>query len=187
MGLTLVSPPTGLVVTDESAKTYCRVDGTADDAAIAELVAAATDYVEQWLGRSLLEQTWRLSLDGFADEMLLPRGPVRGVSSIKYTDVAGDEQTLGTEIYTADLDSDPQRVLRTAGASWPAVAQGPNSVRIQFVAGYETVPPSVTLAIRRLVASWFSDREAVNVGNIVSEMPHSIADLLCSHRSFAGA
>lgn len=186
MGLTLVTPSSGVVVSTEAAKTFCRIDGSDDDAAVAELVASASELVSSWLGRSLLSQTWRLSIDRFADEILLPRGPVQSVSSIKYSDIDGVEQTLDPAIYTDDLASDPQRILRDVDAAWPAVQRAPNAVRIEYVAGYSTVPAGVALAIKLLVSDWFDNRGTFAIGS-VGELPHRVEDLLCNHRSFTGA
>lgn len=184
MGLTLVTPATDYAVTLAEAKAHCRVDHADEDTHIQGLIAAATDYVGQYLGRSITEQTWRLSLNDFSDVMILPMGPVSEVSSVKYDDSANAEQTLSTG-FTVDLASDPQRVVRDPDFSWPDVYDGTNKVRIEYVAGYSSIPASIKHAVLLLIGQWFDNRSATNVGNITSELPHGIAALLTNHRSFA--
>ena len=181
MALVLVTPAASYPVTLTEVKAQCRVDGTDDDTKLNSLIAAATDYVERYTGRAIVSQTWKVVLDEFADEMLLPKGPVQSVSSITYTDTAGDPQTLSASVYTADLANDPQRVVLNDGQSWPETDDAVNVVTITFVAGYSAVPESLKHAILLLISQWYDNRDGLGGGR---EMPHAVEALLCNHRSF---
>lgn len=182
MGLTLVTPATDTPVTLAEAKAWCRVDGTADDDALNMSLAAATGQVEDFTGKALAEQTWLLALDDFSDVIELPRGPVLAVTSITYLDATGDEQLLDPSIYTLDLVSNPQRIVRNCGESWPEVSGAVNAVSIVFTAGYATLPAPIKMSILMLVAQWFDNRAGVQIGNIVNEIPFTVTRLLSPFR-----
>ena len=160
MGLTLVTPATSSVVTLEDAQAWSRADGPADEAALTIALEAAISAVETFLGRSLGAQTWRLVLDDFTAEILLPRGPVTGIEAFTYLDTAGADQAVDPEIYTLDLVSDPQRIVINDDASWPEVDDAINAVSIEFTAGYAALPSAVRMVILTLTTQAFDDRTA---------------------------
>src|ERR1043166_7913128 len=103
MGLTLVTPPTEYAVTLAEAKAQVRATSDAEDALLQGYIRAAQRHVEQTLDLSLTEQTWRLTLDEFADAIELFRGPVTAVTGVTYFDEDGVTQTLSPDLYTVDL------------------------------------------------------------------------------------
>lgn len=64
-GRALVTAPTVEPVTVTEAKLFARIDTTADDSIVNDLIAAARKRCEQWRGRAFLTQTWNLFLDTF--------------------------------------------------------------------------------------------------------------------------
>lgn len=182
MGLTLITAPTTFPVTNLEAKAHCRVEDTSEDALIDGLIAAATDYVEQYTGKALMAQTWRATFDEFSDSILLPKNPVQSVTSVTYYDTLGVLQTLSSDNYTVDLESDPAWIVINADATWPDLADGVNMVRIDFVAGYATVPASIKHAILLLVGQWFEHRSAV-ADKAVSAVPNAVEALLTNYRN----
>lgn len=184
MSLTLITAPTGFPVTLAEAKAQCRIESADEDSLINGLIATSTDYVEQYTGRALVTQAWRLSLDKFTESILIPKGPVQTVSSVTYFDSTGALQTVPSTSYTVDTSSDPQWVVINSNASWPAVMSGINMVRIDFIAGYATVPPSIKHAILLLIVQWFDHRSDVSDKAMIA-MPNAIEALLTNYRSFA--
>jgi len=63
MGLSLVTGPSTYPVTADEAKLHCRIDGTDENTLVDDLIAAATDYVEQYTGRAIVSQTWKVTQD----------------------------------------------------------------------------------------------------------------------------
>jgi uncharacterized phiE125 gp8 family phage protein len=184
VNIRLVTAPATYPVSVTEAKAQCRVDGDDEDVLIDGLIAAATEYVELYTSRAIISQTWEYVADEFCNEMRLTKGPVLSVSSIKYFDADGVEQTLSPNFYTADLASDPQRVVLNEGFQWPAVDAGVNKVTIRFVAGYAVVPPSIKHAILLLIGQWFDHRADVSEKAMIA-MPNAVESLLTNHRSFA--
>ncbi len=143
MGLTLVTPPTVWPVTLDEAKAQCRVRHSDEDGLLDRLIAAAIGHIEKELSISIAEQTWELSLDAFSDAIELRRGPVISVTSVKYSDADGIEQTVSASDYTTDFTSERPWVVLNSDASWPDTLDGINAVRVRYVAGMAIVPPSL--------------------------------------------
>lgn len=184
MAVAVVTPASTYPVTLAEARAHCRVDSTDEDSLIDGLIATATDHVERYTGRSLMDQTLAFYSDDFSDEMLLPRGPVQSVSSVKYYDADGVEQTLATSVYQVDIVSDPPRVLLADGQSWPTVDDRANAVTITYVAGYEALPAAIKHAILLLIGQWHDQRSAVTSSPMIAA-PHAVDALLANYRAFA--
>lgn len=178
-----VAPVTEPVHLDE-VRDHLRVDITDDDTLIEALITAAREYVEQASRRALVTQTWRYNLDQFpaADEIELPRPPLKSVTSITYRDSDGTTHTLASSVYEVDTDSQPGRVRLAYGEDWPSdTLAETNPVRITFVAGYgdaDDVPKRWKQAILLLVGHWYENREAVMVGSIPREIPFAVESLI---------
>jgi uncharacterized phiE125 gp8 family phage protein len=177
MGLRLITPAATYPVSLVEAKLQCRVDGSDEDGLLNLYISAATSFVELYTGRAIVAQTWELVLDDFTDAMLIGRGPVQSVTSVKYYDADEALQTLAADQYTLDNVSDPAWLIRPSGVTWPTVATGVNNVIIRFVAGYATVPDPIKAALLLTISSWFDNR---NVGPI----PDGAYSLLSNYRRF---
>ena len=184
--LARVAAPSGDVVTRDEAKAHLRVAFPDDDVLIDGYIAAALGAVDgpKGAGICLLEQQWRLSLDGFPcrsglarrePSIEIPLGPVTSIDQITYLDQNGDQQTLDPSIYVYDLDAKPVRIQRAFGQAWPAVRCQPGSVKVKFTAGFGAaadVPDDLKIAIKLLVGHYYEHREAVvGVDNRDSSAP----------------
>lgn len=178
MSLRLITPAASYPVTQAEAKMQCRVDGSDENDLIDTYIAAATAHVESVTGRALMSQTWEQVLDDFSDAMMLPKGPVQSVTSVKYFDTAEAEQTVSASDYVLDNVSDPAWVVKAEDATWPEVAEGVNNVIIRFVAGYSAVPPELKAAILLCIAHFYDNRSTGSIPDVVQS-------LLTNHRSFA--
>lgn len=189
MALRLITAPIVEPVSLSEAKAHLRVDHTADDTLISLYIAAARNDCEEWTARAFVTQTWELVLDEFpVDEILLPRPPLQSVTSIKYDDTDGMEQTLATTEYDVDTVSQPGWVVPVT-TGWPASTfQGINSVRIRYVAGYlnadspadltSNIPQSIKSAILLQLGRLYESREDVIVGTIANKLPIGAAEYL---------
>jgi len=166
MSLKRTTDPANPALSVANAKTHCRVTGSDDDTEITAYISAATDYVEAATGRQLVNGTYTLKLDTFPaeDYIELPRPPLSSVTSVKYYDTAGVQQTFSSDDYTVDTHSEPGRVVLNYGESWPNTRTQHQAVEIVFVAGYgaddTSVPENLQTAIRLLVGDFFENRES---------------------------
>ena len=170
-------------VSKAEAKAHLRVDHDADDFLIDALAAAARQYAEDLTGRGLVRRTYDLFLDAFPRWTVeLPRPPVDSVTTVKYLDTAGAQQTLAASKYVVDAKSSPGRVTPAWGESWPATRAQVNAVEIRFVAGHANatvVSPKVKLGIKLLISTWYDNRDSLVIGASVAEMPKvASADLI---------
>lgn len=161
MGLSLVTPPSATIVTLDEVKRYARVLDTSFDALLTDYIGAAQAQIETAMGRCLAPQTWKLTIDEFTDPIVLRKGPVSAVSSVKYYDTAGQLQTASASLYSLDLISDPQWIVLNGTASWPATLDAVNAVEITFVAGYADANSpaykAAQTATRALVLHWYEN------------------------------
>ena len=174
------------VITDAAAepllladvKLHLRVDTTDDDDLITALIPAAREFAEHYTGRSLVVRTLEMAMHRFPEYHIdLEASPVTSVVSIKYTDAAGVEQTVPDTDYTLSLYGDSRRVSRGYLKQWPITQDIADAVRIQYVAGYETLPGAARAAMLLLIGHWYARREAV--GDVkVSEVPLGAINLL---------
>lgn len=172
MKFKVVTPVATEPVSLAEARTQCHIDSddTSHDALITGLITAAREFAEHYTGRALAAQTLEGALDCFpaCDYVDLAMPPVASVTSIKYTDAAGAEQTLSASAYALSLYGLSNRVNLAANATWPSIQDVPDAVRVRFVAGYAAIPQAVKAAILLhveiecpLVAHTPAEREAL--------------------------
>ena len=163
-------------------------NGGAEDEKIYALTIAARKMAEQIQDRAYITQTIELFYDRFYPNIRPPKAPLMAVSSIKYFDNAGDEQTLSTDIYTVDAKRDPARIVRAFNQQWPVTRRIPNAVTVTYTAGYgatrASTPETAKQAIMLLVGHWYENREEVTFGSQPHELPLGVQALLILDRVF---
>lgn len=164
MALKLITAPAELPVTLAQAKQHLKATAsTSEDSLILANIHAAATHAQGFLNRALVTQTWELSLDAFGcREIEIPKGQLQSVTSVKYIDEAGVEQTMSSSLYHVDSRSDPGRIVLDDAASWPTTDCRPNAVVILFVCGYGlagAVPFWAHAAIL-LLAQYLEQRDA---------------------------
>lgn len=202
MGLELTVAPALDPISIAEARAQCRITDTDEDGLLAGYILAARHFVETYTRRALMTQTWRLTidrawprvyerdLDRWFYRIVLPRPPSQSVSSIQYVDLAGATQTLPADQYTPPrkLDTGEWAIEPAYGVTWPSVRDQLAAITVTFLAGYGNNPGDIPEGLRQamllLIGHSFDNREAVNVGNIVNEMPLAVDALLFQHRVF---
>lgn len=180
MTLRLISAPTTLPISVAEAKANGRIDNMEEDALIEGYIRAALAYAEKWCGLAFEAQTWEEVLDAFpTKEIELTWGPVASVTSVKYTDADGVEQTVDSADYVLDSVSRDAWVIPVSGFSWPTTMEVVNAVRVRFVAGAGT-PADVRQAIMLLTEHFYENRAAA--GEAMHSIPLGVEALLGLHR-----
>lgn len=162
-------------VTLAQAKAHLNVTHTSDDTLITALITSAREAAEQECGRALAPQTLEMALDAFPCDLSgairLERGPVASITSIKYTDTAGVEQTISASAYALSLYGFANEVAPTYGNYWPTPQQIPNAVRIRYVTGFVICPEAARSWILLQIGALYENREHTIVGPAVSLIP----------------
>lgn len=181
---TRVTGPTEEPVSLDDLKLHAGIEDSDSDNLLEAYIRTARESAEQYLGRGLMTQTWKLVLDGFANVIPLPMAaPLASVSSVKYYDSAGVLQTLATTVYDTDTVARPGTVTLKPDQTWPSV-QGTRQnghVEITYVVGWTTpdaVPDRIKIGIRLLAAGL--DRERSEPG--AAERARRTAELLWDDR-----
>jgi uncharacterized phiE125 gp8 family phage protein len=172
-GLTLVTAPTIEPVSLDEAKAHVRIYANDDDAMLSSLISAARQSAERFMNRAILTQTW----DFFCD--LLPCGneplelpmaaPLQSVTSLKYYDADGTQQTWSSSNYVVSVSKEPGTIRLAYGISWPSVRVRPDSITVRYVAGWTSaalVPYPIKQAILLLIGHWYNNREEVVAGTM---------------------
>lgn len=198
MATRLVTPPTLDPISLLEARAHCRIDIPDDDGLVAGYLLAARVHIENETRRAFMTQTWEATFDCWPTErvngcwrhrIVLPRPPMISVASITYVDQLGATQTLAADQYLAAQSDTGEWVIRPAyGVNWPGVREQMATITVRFVAGYggnpSDVPEPLRQAMLLLIGHWYENRETVNVGNITSELPLTVAALVFPFRLF---
>ena len=169
MALSLSSAPATEPVTLAEAKAHLRIDHTAEDDYIEDFVIpAARRYAETLTQRAFITQTWILRMNGFGvDPIVLPRPPLVSITSIAYTDSAGDSQTWSASAtgYVLERPTGEYSMNATVqpaySVSYPTTRDIVDSVVITYVAGYgaaSVVPVGIKQGVLMLVDDLYSHR-----------------------------
>lgn len=138
MPLKLVTPPATLPVTVTDVKEWSVIEHDLDNAMLLSLIASATGKAQDLTGRKLVTSTWDLILDEFPGrygEIRLP-APLQSVTSVKYIDTSGVEQTLDAAVYTVDSVNEPCLIYPGYEKEWPETREVRSAVTIRFVCGW---------------------------------------------------
>jgi len=185
MYLRIVTAPAAEPVTVSDFKAHARIDVSDEDDLIEALVMAAREQTELVSRRALITQTLALTLDSWPGCAIdIPRPPLQSVSSIGYTDTAGDAQTLASDQYV--VQTARERLVLADGASWPdRLAR--SVITVTFVAGYgdaaDDVPERYRQAILLLAAHWYEHRETGS-DMPVYDVPLAFDSLVMTDRAY---
>lgn len=134
---------------------------TEQDAAIAALIQAGREWVEDYTGRALIDQKWRLTLgdgpfvpadaetvsttsDRSAD-ILLRKSPVLAITKFVTVDAVGAETAVDAATYALyEAESKWPRLIAATGATWNPATTGV-CMRVEFRAGFVNLVGSPTV------------------------------------------
>jgi uncharacterized phiE125 gp8 family phage protein len=159
----VVAPPVSEPVTIAEAKAQLSIGASDDshDIELASIIAAAREEWERDTSIALITRTLEHRLPKFLDVISLSVRPAIAVSSVRYMDENGTEQTVASSNYY--LDGDEVRFLKTFVA--PTTQERSEAVRITYTAGYgsdsRACPELDRMAIKLSLANRFEDRDMI--------------------------
>lgn len=160
-------PETNLVVSLAEAKEHLRIvpDNTVDDAYITALIEVAVTYLEIYMRRPLMPQSWTWGLSNFPIyKFYFPLTGVTGVTEVSYYDESNEKQVVSPDLYILNLLANPQEMMfinTPTDISLTALAP----IRIVFNCGYATkedIPKAIKQAILVMVAYYYRNRLPAN-------------------------
>ncbi len=185
MALTLVTAPAREPVTLQQAKDHIRVTGSDDDADIGQFINTAITRIEDLTHRALITRTYDLFLDCFESKILLPNPPAQTITTVKYLDTDGVQQTLAASVYKLDVNSHPARLVEAFEQIYPTVRLEINSVEIRYITGYgdnaEDVPEPLIQAILLMVGHFYNNREDTIPAVSLAHIPDGVRQLIAPY------
>ena len=164
----VITAPTYEPISAADVAEYIRVDDLAQDELLLEgMITAARQYLEQYLNRPIATQTLEEALTGWANPIVLDSS-LQSVTSIKYLDLNGVEQTLASNQYLVDTYSEPAQITPAYNVAFPELYAVPNNVKVRYVAGYTSggspdlnpMPKPLRFAMMLIIGDLYANREA---------------------------
>lgn len=192
LNLTPITPPSVMPVELDQLKSNLRIYDDADDVMLRALIKAATNHLDGRfgaLGRALITQTWDMHLKSFPSvrsKLRLPLPPLQSVTSIKYMDMAGQEQLMDLNDLAVSTGEYIGSIGLKNGVTWPRDMPNDNwPVTVRFVAGFgdeaASVPAALAQAIILLASHWYENRLAVEACTL-KETPMAFKSLINPYR-----
>ncbi|MCE9566358.1 MAG: phage head-tail connector protein [Planctomycetes bacterium] len=202
--LTLVTAPTSEPVTLGEVKAWARLDTGDEDPTLDALIATARGAAEEYLRRSLITQSWKLTLGleqspdyynlpagvydlpvsalfaGLPRSIHLPKGQIQSITSVTTYDTTNTGTVYSSSNYY--LDAAGERVVLNTDAVWPSPLRPAAACEIVYAAGYgdtaSSVPQPVRTAILMHVAAMYETRGQCEQ----PDMPPAVEQILKKYR-----
>ncbi len=154
------------LLTTQNVKDYVRIDTTADDTLISEMITQARIWSENYISRDIVAKNRSYYLDETNGIFDLPFGPIASISQITIKGTATtDFEILGLDNETIELDQGPaERVLITY------VTTGINNSLIKQ-------------AMLQLISTYYDNRADFVTGANLNEIPTNTKKILTSFKS----
>lgn len=188
MNLKLITAPAKEPVRVQEAKTQLNVRDDLSDELIQRHISEARQWAEQFTGRSFITQTWEAVLDAWPQDnvIALPRGNVQSITSVKYIDAAGVQQTIANTEYKLASAGLMQRLVPAYGKEWPTAREEIEAIAVRYVAGYganeDDVPGPIREGILITVGHWLEHRAAIESGARITRIPYAVEHMMATYR-----
>jgi uncharacterized phiE125 gp8 family phage protein len=188
MALKVITAPAAEPVT--AADIYSKIglkSGDVVEADITMMIATARQWAEEYTARAFVNRTLELALDEFPQrEIELPTPPVTSITSIKYLDAGGTEQTMDSADFVLDDYGMVNWLLPAYATEWPNTLDSANAVKVRYVAGYgadgTSVPAAIKQAIVLIVGQAFRATPGMESGLYPAMIPNAAKELLSHYR-----
>lgn len=151
-------------------KIFARIDGSTEDTLLGEMIQAARENTEKYLGRALITQTITASLDFWGDVAIqLPRPPLISVTQIHTLNESDVQTVYSASNYYLITDEEPGKVIIKNGASPPTTTtRQKGGIQIVYVAGYGAASTDVPQGIRMDLMLWAA---SIYENRVISKEP----------------
>lgn len=170
----VITPRTEEPLTQAEVKLAAHITTTADDGHVDIVRKAAARHFERVTRRETTVVTYDYFRSRFPIERRfeIPFPPLASVTTVKYFDVDGVEQTLAATEFDTDITTEPGTVFLKPDKEWPEIQdqREVKAVTVRFVAGLTaaTMEDEDKQAILFLAVHWLENREAVMVDERVA-------------------
>lgn len=153
------------LITTQNVKDYVRIDTSADDTLIGQMIVQARIWCENYISRDIVAKNRTYYLDKTNGIFDLPFAPVASISSLSIDGTSADYTVLGLDNETIELDG---------GAA--------EKVSVTYVTtGLDN--GLIKQAMLQLISTYYDNRADFKTGTIVSEVPTNVKAVLASYKS----
>jgi len=154
------------ILTTSEAKDFIRVDTSADDTIIGQMITQARIWCENYISRDIVAKNRTLYLASVNERFVLPFSPVSSISSITVEGTATtDYETYGLDDTIVSLNMLPSK-----------------EVKVTYVTSGQS-DSLLKQAISQLVATYYDNRNDFVTGTIVNEVPTNVKNILNSYKN----
>jgi uncharacterized phiE125 gp8 family phage protein len=185
--VTTLIEPTTYPVTIQEIKDFGSIDGNDLDSFLEGILIGVVESIEQYLGRSLISRTLKLTFDNWpTKEIEFPKSPLLSIVSVNTVDEEGIETVYDSDNYYVVSENIPGKLVIKKNASLPV-----NNDRelagfnIVYVAGYgnaSKVPKTIKIAIMQWVVMIYENKSMSDDEVIKNEPPPSVKEILYPYR-----
>ena len=169
------------LTTLSTVKEYLGLTGTGEDVLLNRLMDWATDFIHSHCGRIFPQGGYDEYIDGDGTETLLSHQfPILSVNSLEVDGIVKGSTSF--VLYS------PLGLLKLKSGVFP---RGKKNVRLQYTAGYATIPKDVEQACIELVALRYYDRGRERLGvaskegtAFISQLPQEIRQVLDLYKRY---
>lgn len=153
------------IITTANAKDFIRVDTTADDTIIGEMITEARIWTENYIAKDIVAKTRTYYTPFQKERFVLPFAPVASITSVTVDDTAADYEVKGLDNEIIELKELPAKEIKvsytTSGLDDSLLKQ----------------------ALLRLVSTFYDNRAEFVVGQQVNEIPMGVKNILSGYKT----
>ncbi len=186
MATTLLTAPVVEPVTLSEAKAHLRIDHTAEDSVLTEMIVAARQALEDASDLALITQSWQVALDAWPGAVVeLPKRPAQSVTEVRVTGLDGVAAILVSSAFELKTAGGMARLVKTPSAIWTGPGRLVGGIEIDYVAGYGSAASDVPRALRQallmVIAHVYENRELLSRES-GAPLPAGVDALLAPYR-----
>ena len=136
--LSVITAASTDILTVAEVKEHLRVDTTADDTLIGNLIKAATQSAEIFTNRYFIETEVFMYCDKWSEMNPLLKSPVSDLVNIKYFNTDEVDTLWATTNYDEDISAQPARIGLSQDGEFPTTANRIAAIKVRYKVGYGT-------------------------------------------------
>ena len=153
------------IVTTSEVKDFMRVDTSADDTIIGEMITEARIWCENYIGKDIVAKTRTYYTPFQTERFNLPFAPVSSITSVTVDGTAADYEVKGLDNEIIELNELPAKEIKVSYAT----------------AGLDD--SLLKQAILKLTLTYYDNRAEFVVGQQVNDLPVSVKNILSSYKT----
>jgi uncharacterized phiE125 gp8 family phage protein len=152
----VITGPTIEPITVDELKSFSRIDTDAEDTLLEGFIKAARIATENYLGRALIEQSIKMTMDFWPGDIItFPRPPLISITKVATLNESDTETAYSSSNYYVVTESIPGKLILKQSVTAPVnTSRDYAGYLIQYKAGYGDEATDVPQPIRQGIALW---------------------------------